>query len=272
MWSSWKRAAKARLIGAGLAVSLMSMAGVAAPSMAQDRLRPGFRDHQSVRRRCLAPLLGRAARCRAHERVHAEQDGPASQGVPRQASRRDGRLDVQGLQGSDLCALRRGALQCVRRGRLLSVRGEARRQHQPAVSDGQGRGRLRGQRRRRRQQIHGEHLQSARADRLAAGRRRGLHLRGRKVRRRLRPVRRGPMLPKHRGNDIPGLRQARAEGTDHLLLPDHRRQLAAARRATKSWGPTRATSPSSNIARTMSPTATRVRRSMSALLSARLRL
>ena len=32
------------------------------------------------------------------------------------------------------------------------------RQHQPAVSDGQGRGRVLGQRRRRRQQIHGEHL------------------------------------------------------------------------------------------------------------------
>ena len=40
----------------------------------------GFRAHQSVRRRRLAPVLGRAARRRTHESVHAEQDGPASQG------------------------------------------------------------------------------------------------------------------------------------------------------------------------------------------------
>ena len=42
MWSSWKRAAKARLIGAGLAVSLMLVAGAAAPAMAQDRLDQDF--------------------------------------------------------------------------------------------------------------------------------------------------------------------------------------------------------------------------------------
>ena len=38
MWSSWKRAAKARLIGAELAVALMLTAGVATPSMAQEGL------------------------------------------------------------------------------------------------------------------------------------------------------------------------------------------------------------------------------------------
>ena len=50
-------------------------------------------------------------------------------------------------------------------------------------------------------------------------------MRGRKVRRRLCPVRRRLLLPQHRGDDVPGLRQARAERTDHLFLPDHRLQL-----------------------------------------------
>ena len=34
-------------------------------------------------------------------------------------------------------------------------------------------------------------------------------------------MRRRLVLPKHRGNDISGLRQAGAERTGHLLLPDH---------------------------------------------------
>ena len=42
MRSCWKRAAKARLIGAGFAVSLMSMSGAAAPAMAQERLEQDF--------------------------------------------------------------------------------------------------------------------------------------------------------------------------------------------------------------------------------------
>ena len=46
MWSSWKMAAKARLVGAGLA--LMLMAGAAAPSMAQE----GFSADLGVMRAC----------------------------------------------------------------------------------------------------------------------------------------------------------------------------------------------------------------------------
>ncbi len=42
MWLTWKRSAKARLAGAGLAVSLILAAGVAAPAMAQDRLEQDF--------------------------------------------------------------------------------------------------------------------------------------------------------------------------------------------------------------------------------------
>ena len=88
-------------------------------------------------------------------------------------------------------------------------------------SDGQRRRRLLDQRRRHQQQIHGEYLQSALANHLAAGRRRGLHLRERNIQRRLCPVRRRTVLPKHRGYDVPGLRQACAEGADYLLLPHH---------------------------------------------------
>ena len=48
MRSSWKRAAKARLIGAGLAVSLMLAADVASPSLAQE----GFSADLGVMRAC----------------------------------------------------------------------------------------------------------------------------------------------------------------------------------------------------------------------------
>ncbi len=70
------------------------------------------------------------------------------------------------IHGSDFTGLNQGncsgaancASQCVRRRRLLSVRREARQQHQPAVSDGQWHGRMLDQRFRRRQQIHDQHL------------------------------------------------------------------------------------------------------------------
>jgi len=48
MWSSRKRAARARLIGVSLAVSIMSIAGTAAPSMAQE----GFSGDLGVIRAC----------------------------------------------------------------------------------------------------------------------------------------------------------------------------------------------------------------------------
>ncbi len=57
-------------------------------------------------------------------------------------------------------------------------------------------------------------------DHLSAGRRRGLHMQGRGGRR-LRSVRRRNVLQKHRGDDVPGLRQTCAERTNHLFLPDH---------------------------------------------------
>ena len=108
-------------------------------------------------------------------------------------------------------------------------------------------------------------------DRFSAGRRRGLHLPGRGWRR-LRSVRRWTVLQKHRGDDVPGLRQTGAERADHLFLPNHRRPLALTPKATKSSGPIHATSPSSNIAKPPPRIAKRVRRSMSALLQALLRL
>ena len=99
-----------------------------------------------------------------------------------------------------------------------------------------------------------------------------LHLPGRKLRRRLRPVRRRSLLQKHRGDDVPRLRQARAEGPDRLFLPHHSGQPGIPRKAIQSSGLTLATSPSSNIARAPPPTARRVRQSMSAPLLARPRL
>ena len=54
MQSSWKRAAKARLAGTGFAVALI--AGMAAPSVCARAVATGFRDHEGVRRRCLASL------------------------------------------------------------------------------------------------------------------------------------------------------------------------------------------------------------------------
>jgi hypothetical protein len=101
----------------------------------------------------------------------------------------------------------------------------------------------------------------------------GLHLLERNLRRRLCPMRRRTVLPKHRKDDVPGLRQARAEGTNHLLLaPSLRLSPARPRLAIRLWGHTRATSHGSNIARAPSPTATRVRRSMSAPRLAQLRV
>ena len=149
MWSSWKGAAKARLAVAGLAVSLIFVAGAAAPATAQERLEQDFGLIKAcagdVWRLCsdVLPDVGKMKSCMQNKMGE----------LPKACL--DKLLDtmagsyVQGLQGPDLCALRRGALQCVRRRRVLPVRAEARRQHQLAVSDGQGGGRLLGQRRGR---------------------------------------------------------------------------------------------------------------------------
>ena len=113
------------------------------------------------------------------------------------------------------------ALRRVRRRRLLPVRREARRQCQPALREGQGRGCLLGQCRRRGQQIHGQHLKSARVDRVSAGRPRGLYLPGRQLHRRLRAMRRRIVFPKHGGNDVSGIRQADPQRPDRLFLRGH---------------------------------------------------
>ena len=152
-----KKATKAQLIGAGLSFALMLMAGVAAPSTAEEL----DKDLGIIRacggdvwRLCkdVLPDVGRIKAC------VQDKMGQLSKGCLDTLLEAMAGAVIQGLQESDLCALRCGALQCVRRRRLLSVRREARRQHQPAVSNGQGRGRLLDQRRRRQQQIHDQHL------------------------------------------------------------------------------------------------------------------
>ena len=131
-----KRAAKAWLIGTGLSVALMSMPGVVAPSMAEDSLEQDL----GIIRACgsdvwslcsgVLPDVGRLKAC------IQDKMGQLSKGCIDKVLDKMAGSVIQGLQGSDLCALRCGALQCVRRRRLLSVRREARRQHQPAISDG----------------------------------------------------------------------------------------------------------------------------------------
>ena len=57
----------------------------------------GYRDRSSVRRRCVASLLGQAARRRTHSRLHTGQDGPAFQRLRRRARRRNGGPVIHGL-------------------------------------------------------------------------------------------------------------------------------------------------------------------------------
>ena len=83
MQSTWRRAARAHLIGSGLATALMLAAGMAAPSMAQE----GFSEDLGIIKACgsdiWSSLLGRAARCRTRQELCTEQDGPAFQRLPR---------------------------------------------------------------------------------------------------------------------------------------------------------------------------------------------
>ncbi len=83
MLSSWKRAAKAQLIGSGVG-HCTNVGGRDGRTLdGAGGLQRGFGDHQGVRQRRLEFLLGRAARCRTRQELCAEQDGPAFQRLPR---------------------------------------------------------------------------------------------------------------------------------------------------------------------------------------------
>ena len=236
MRSSWKRAAKARLIGAGLAVSLMLAAGVAAPSMAQEGFSADFGVMRGVRRRCLESLLGRAARCRTHERVHAEQDGPAFQSLPRQAPRRDGRLEFKVCKDQTyaLCAAARcnvydGVAYCQceeKHGDSISLPFPMGKDEDVCSINAAGAD--------NKYMVSTyslpEQIVSPQGDRAIytceGGKSGGAYAQ----------CDGGALLQKHRGDDVPRLRQARAEGTDRLFLPDHPGQSWQTRRAIQSSG------------------------------------
>lgn len=151
----------------------------------------------------------------APERAATDDEAPTVIGpramqpvVPDLTRRRTG---LQDLPRSDLCALRCGQLLRLRSSRVLQMRHRGRRQYQPALR-GRRRGRLRRQRQRSRQRLHGQHLQSA--GRGREGRSPGaLYLPGGQFGRRLRPMRRWPVLHQHRGCAlVPGFRRAACGG------------------------------------------------------------
>ena len=79
--------ARARLIGTGLAVWLMLMAGAAVPSMAQERLDKGLAIIRACGADGTASLLGRAARHRTRQRLRAGQMGSSLPGPTRSSTR-----------------------------------------------------------------------------------------------------------------------------------------------------------------------------------------
>ena len=224
MRSSWKKAANARLIGATLAAFVM-MAGAVAPTTAQDRLEQDFGLIKAcagdVWRLCsdVLPDVGKMKSCM--------QDKMGQ--LPKAC------LDklLEAMAGSTfkvckdqtyaLCAAARcnvydGVAYCQceeKHGDSISLPFPMGKGVDVCAVNAAG--------------ANNKYMVSTYSlpEQVASpqGNGRCLHLQWRKVRRRLRAMRRGLMLPKHRGDDVPGLRQACAEGADHLFLPDHRRQL-----------------------------------------------
>ena len=266
MRSSWKRAARARLIGAGLAVSLMW--ATAAPALAQERLDQDFGIIKAcagdVWRLCsdVLPDIGRMKACMQNKMGQL----PASCLDKLLDTMAGSTFKVCKDQTYALCATARcnvydGVAYCQceeKHGDSISLPFPMGKDVDVCSVNAAG--------------VNNKYMVStystARADHLATGGPRGLHLRGRKVRRRLRPVRRRPYAsaaPRRRPSRVSTSRCRRARSSVPARSPT---PAPAAHRAISFWGRTHATSRSSNIARARSPTATRVRRSMSAPRSA----
>ena len=215
-----KRATKARLIGAGLSVALMLMAGLVAPSMAEDSLEQDL----GIIRACgsdvwslcsgVLPDVGRVKAC-IQDKMGQLSKGCIDKLLDKMAGQS---FKVCKNQTYALCAAARcnvfdGVAYCqcdVKHGDSISLpfpmgKGEDVCSVNAAGADNK-------------YMISTYSLPEF--DRFAAGRRRGLHLLGRGLWC-LCSVRRRNMLQKHRGYDVPGLRQACAEGTNHLFLPYH---------------------------------------------------
>ena len=223
MRSSWKRAAKAGLIGAGLAFSLMLAAG--APAMAQERLEQDFGIIKAcagdVWRLCsdVLPDIGRMKECMQNKMGQ----------LPRSCL--DKLLDAMAGSSFKICKSQTYALcaaarcnvydgvaycQCqVKSGNSISLTFNMGKRDDVCSVNAAG---------AKNQYMVSTY--SLPAEIVAPQRKScGLHLLRRDVGGRLCPVRRWAMLPEHGEYHVPGLRQTRAEGADHLFLPGHDRRF-----------------------------------------------
>ena len=158
MQSTWRRAARAQLIGSGLATALLLVAGMAAPSMAQ----AGFSEDLGIIKACGSDVWSLCSDVLPDvERVKScvqNKMGQLSKGCL------DKLLDAMAGAQFKICKDQTYALCAAARCNVFDGVAYCQcdvEQHQPAVPDGQERGRLLDQRRRRQQQIHGQHLQLA---------------------------------------------------------------------------------------------------------------
>ena len=219
MWSRL-RYAKAWLIGAGFAIALVSMAGVAPPSLAQE----GFSEDLGIIRACASdvwhlcsdvlPDVGRIKSCVQNKM------GQLSKGCL------DKLLDA--MAGSSfkvckdqtyaLCAAARcnvfdGVAYCqcdVKHGDSISLPFPMGKDEDVCSISAAGAA--------NKYMVSTYSLPKSIASPQGGGG--GVHLPGRGGRR-LRSVRRRTVLQKHGEDDVPGLRQTGAERTDHLFLPNH---------------------------------------------------
>ena len=219
----WSRlcSARTRLIGSGLATALMLVAGMAAPSMAQ----AGFSEDLGIIKACgsdvwslcsdVLPDVGRVKSC-VQNKMGQLSKGCLDKLLDAMAG---AQFKICKDQTYALCAAARcnvfdGVAYCqcdVKHGDSISLPFPMGKDEDVCSINAAG--------------ANNKYMVSTYSlpefDRLSAGRRRGLHLPGRGGRR-LRSVRRRTVLQKHRGDDVPGLRQTGAERADHLFLPNHR--------------------------------------------------
>ena len=226
---------RAWLIGTGLSVALMSIAGVVAPSMAEDSLEQDL----GIIRACgsdvwslcsgVLPDVLRVKAC-IQDKMGQLSKGCIDKLLDKMAGQS---FKVCKNQTYALCAAARcnvydGVAYCqcdVKHGDSISLPFPMGKDEDVCSVNAAG--------------ADNKYMISTyslpEVDRFAAGRRRGLHLLGRGLWR-LCSVRRRNLLQKHRGYDIPGLRQARAEGANHLFLPYHSGQVRRRRaRLSNPW-------------------------------------
>ena len=226
-----KRAAKAWLIGTGLSAALMAVTSVVAPAMAEDSLEQDL----GIIRACgsevwslcsgVLPDVGRVKAC-IQDKMGQLSKGCIDKVLDKMAgsSFKICKNQTYALCASARCNVYDGVAYCqcdVKHGDSISL---PFRMGDKDVCSVNAAG------------ADNKYMISTYSlpefDRFAAGGRCGLHLLRRWLRR-LRSVRRRNLLQKHRGNDVPGFRQAREKGANRLFLPHHPGQVRR-RRASLS--------------------------------------